>query len=93
MDMQISQARLAKEVLEEIPEQFLSYMKVNNITPGSWLSPEERQRRADLASAPLAPSAAVGGFGYGTTQLPQPPMENFAKGVAIGDAPPPYPGY
>lgn len=27
------QARLAKEVLEEIPEQFLSYMKKHNVRP------------------------------------------------------------
>ncbi len=29
----LSQARLAKEVLAEIPDQFLSYMKANNIRP------------------------------------------------------------
>ena len=27
------QARLAKEVLEEIPDQFLSYMKTRNVKP------------------------------------------------------------
>ncbi|XP_060064622.1 copine-8-like isoform X2 [Ylistrum balloti] len=32
-NMQISQAALAKEVLAEIPDQFLQYMKANNIKP------------------------------------------------------------
>lgn len=31
---QQSQAMLAKEILAEIPEQFLSYMKKNNFKPG-----------------------------------------------------------
>ncbi|XP_013408869.1 copine-8 isoform X2 [Lingula anatina] len=32
-DMGISKAQLAKEVLEEIPDQFISYMKKHNIKP------------------------------------------------------------
>ena len=32
-NMQVSQAYLAKEVLAEIPEQFLSYMKSHGIEP------------------------------------------------------------
>ena len=33
--MQLSQSALAKEVLAEIPEQFLSYMKKHGIKPRS----------------------------------------------------------
>jgi hypothetical protein len=32
-DLARSQAMLAKEVLAEIPDQFMSYMKKNNIKP------------------------------------------------------------
>uniref|UniRef100_A0A915KDR1 Copine C-terminal domain-containing protein n=1 Tax=Romanomermis culicivorax TaxID=13658 RepID=A0A915KDR1_ROMCU len=36
--VEMQKASLAKEVLAEIPEQFLSYMKKHKITPGSWPS-------------------------------------------------------
>lgn len=35
-DLEISQLRLAKEVVAEIPDQFLSYMRKNNLRPGSF---------------------------------------------------------
>uniref|UniRef100_A0A914WI52 Copine-3 n=1 Tax=Plectus sambesii TaxID=2011161 RepID=A0A914WI52_9BILA len=46
-DIQHSQARLAKEVLEEIPTQFLSYMEANRVSPGSW----RQNRSASTSSA------------------------------------------
>ncbi|XP_072013464.1 copine-8-like isoform X3 [Amphiura filiformis] len=44
----LSQARLAKEVLAEIPDQFLSYMKANNIRP-------KPVRTASMMSSASAP--------------------------------------
>lgn len=38
LTQELQKARLAKEVLAEIPTQFLSYMRKNNILPGSWSS-------------------------------------------------------
>jgi hypothetical protein len=46
-DLMRSQAVLAKEVLAEIPEQFISYMKEHNIKPRPAL-----QRQATLPTAP-----------------------------------------
>lgn len=40
--MESTQARLAKEVLAEVPTQFLSYMKACKVTPGSWRTPGHR---------------------------------------------------
>ena len=45
------QAMLAKEVLEEIPDQFLSYMKSRNIKPKPPL-----QRQLTISSVTLPPS-------------------------------------
>lgn len=55
-DYQLSQARLAKEVLEEIPTQFLSYMEANKITPGSW----RLNRRTSTSSATTFQSRGSG---------------------------------
>ncbi len=46
-DLTYSQARLAKEVLAEIPEQFLSFMKKKGIKPHPPL-----QRQATIPTAP-----------------------------------------
>ncbi|XP_067929315.1 copine-8-like isoform X2 [Watersipora subatra] len=55
------QARLAKDVLAEIPNQFLSYMKANRILP-----PQQRIGPQSLAGAPsMAP-------GPGAPPMPQP---------------------
>lgn len=35
-DLHVSQAQLAKAVIAEIPQQFLSFMTKNNINPGDW---------------------------------------------------------
>jgi hypothetical protein len=32
-DERLAEARLAKEVLAEVPEQFMSFMRANNIEP------------------------------------------------------------
>ena len=48
-DLSRSQALLAKEVLAEIPEQFLSYMKKHDVKPRPPL-----QRQATLPTAPQA---------------------------------------
>jgi hypothetical protein len=45
------QAMLAKEVLEEIPNQFLSYMKSRNIKPKP-----PQQRQLTISSVTLPPS-------------------------------------
>ena len=45
------QAMLAKEVLEEIPDQFLSYMKSRNIKPKPPL-----QKQLTIPSVTLPPS-------------------------------------
>ncbi|XP_069141533.1 copine-8-like isoform X2 [Argopecten irradians] len=51
-NMQISQAALAKEVLAEIPDQFLQYMKANNIQPKP---PKEDARMPGQGAPPMAP--------------------------------------
>ena len=56
-DPNMVQARLAKEVLAEIPDQFLSYMKKHRIQP-----PQQRQ----------APQSVSGQVGEGAPQMPQP---------------------
>ncbi|KAK3608098.1 hypothetical protein CHS0354_004755 [Potamilus streckersoni] len=48
------QARLAKEVLEEIPEQFLSYMRKNNIKPKPPL-----QRQLTISSIRSLPASEM----------------------------------
>jgi hypothetical protein len=79
-DVRISQARLAKEVLEEIPDQFLSYMKRNGIKPG-------RGQRSGSQRVSLNPSSPINpAFGPGPT-----PQGARANGGT--DAPPPYPGF
>ena len=45
------QARLAKEVLEEIPDQFLSYMQKHNIKP----KPPMLQRSNTISSVTSLP--------------------------------------
>ena len=48
-DMGRSQARLAKEVLYEIPEQFVGYMKKNGVRPKP---PVQHQTSVSEATAP-----------------------------------------
>ncbi|XP_064632311.1 copine-8-like isoform X2 [Lineus longissimus] len=45
----VSQARLAKEVLAEVPDQVISYMRANNIKPRPPL-----ERQATFATAPVS---------------------------------------
>lgn len=53
--MAVSQARLAKEVLAEIPDQFLSYMRANSIKPGSWRRESSSSHRTQLAPSVAPP--------------------------------------
>ncbi len=64
-DMQISQARLAKEVLEEIPEQFISYMKAKGVKPRP---PVRRQSTVSSASSVVS----------AVPQVPPPSYNNYA---------------
>ena len=54
IDSQISRLHLAKEVLAEIPDQFIGYMKANRIVPKP---PVNNPTRIE----PPDPEAAVGG--------------------------------
>ena len=49
-DVAMLQARLAKEVLEEIPDQFLSFMQRHNIKPKPPL-----ERRSTISSVHALP--------------------------------------
>ena len=71
-DMQISQARLAKEVLEEITEQFISYMKSKGIKP----KPPLR-----LQSTVSSTSSSIAGVSRGP-----PPTYNYAANSVPGQA-------
>ena len=59
-DLNRSQAVLAKEVLAEIPEQFLSYMNKNGVTP-----------KPKPAVSPTAPGMVVAS-GPGPSPVPNP---------------------
>lgn len=76
-DVVRSQARLAKEVLAEIPDQFLSYMKSRNIKPKPAL-----QRQASFPTAPPPGAMAAGArtsvssnasYGVGASAMPAHP--------------------
>ncbi len=77
-DLQISQARLAKEVLAEIPDQFLSFMKSKGIKPRP---PLVRQDTVSSVESSVASSAPPG-------QQPPPPAysEYRQNSVAAGGA-------
>ncbi len=70
--MQISQARLAKEVLEEIPDQFISYMKAKGIKPRP---PMRRQSTVSSTSSVMSATAppAAG------RQEPPPSYDRYAS--------------
>ena len=72
-DLQISQARLAKEVLEEIPEQFISYMKSKGIKPKP---PLRRQSTVSSTSSSIA----------GVSRGPPPTYHNYAANSVPGQA-------
>ncbi|XP_066283169.1 copine-8-like isoform X2 [Branchiostoma lanceolatum] len=59
----LSQARLAKDVLAEVPDQLLSYMKKHGIKPGA---PPPAYMGPSGSSVPTAPSAPAG---PGTTNI------------------------
>ncbi|XP_033745300.1 copine-8-like isoform X2 [Pecten maximus] len=63
-NMQISQAALAKEVLAEIPDQFLQYMKANNIKPKD---PKDNVNLPGQGAPPMAPPPG------GAPNMPPPP--------------------
>lgn len=80
MNSQVAQARLAKEVLAEIPDQFVSYMKKNRITPGSWSrSSNPSPSRQPLTTMPNVSNSQQIWF----------VKNNDAQSFA---SPPPYPG-
>lgn len=68
--MQTAQARLAQEVLAEIPDQFLSYMKKMKIAPGSWHSASNKPPVGHLPAS--APSTAQATQMWGQTVPPMP---------------------
>ncbi|XP_021369991.1 copine-8-like isoform X3 [Mizuhopecten yessoensis] len=98
-NMQVSQAALAKEVLAEIPDQFLQYMKANNIKP----KPPQENVRMPGQGAPSIPPPQGGAPNMppqqgmpnqGTSPYPQGPAPAYPQGGPQQNAPsrPPPPG-
>jgi hypothetical protein len=81
-------ARLAADTLAEIPEQFLSFMKANNIRPRPPPSAEEiaRLRERQLAAAPPPPHMFAPG--YVATPAPVPAPVPLATDPNMPPAPP-----
>ena len=78
-----SQAQLAKEVLAEIPEQFLSYMKAHGVKPKPPL-----QRQATFTGSVTGSSVAGS-----VPPSPAPSQQSTATGGAAARFPEPPPPY
>ena len=86
----MAQARLAKEVLAEIPDQFVSYMRTSGIAPGNirrflpndHLFPKGAWHGSRQPMAPTAPGPETGSW-------QQTPVANSTPGTSYTQ--PPYP--
>ena len=85
-DLTQSQARLAKEVLAEIPDQFISYMKANHIQP----KPPIRQPTLPHGAPRPQMGATAPEFNHATPPPPYQPMAWLPVGATDEGGKPPW---